>query len=561
MMLTIIIVSYNVRELLRACLSSLPAALASPAPSSDTPPASRFTDHSSLITHHETIVIDNASTDGSADMAANDFPGVRLIRNAANLGFGRANNQGIALAQGRYILLLNSDTVLPPGALVRLLDFMETHPQAGACSPRLLLPDGRAQPYAFGSDPSLGYLLRRGVNRLIFKRALHDWTTAVSQPVDWVSGACLLLRREALAAGGRLRRSLVHVLRGCRPVPASAPGRLAGVVSPGGRDHAPGRAEHEAESGRPGRVPGKPALFLPQALQSPRTMAPDRRAGGLQRHQPLMKHFVLDARTASPHFPGIGRYVTNLARALPPLLAPDERLTLLTTPVFVPDPHPALCTRVLAVSPFALAQQWVVPRALHQLDADLYHSAYYLMPYRPGAPTVVTLYDLIPIFFPQHSTARARLLFRATTRLALAAATCILTISEATARDVCALFRIDPARVHAIPLAADPIFQPQPASAIAELRQRLALPERYVLYLGSNKPHKNLPRLIEAWARVQRSEVGGQRSVLATPIPKSKIQNPKLLIAGVWDDRYPEPKRLAESLHLSAVRAFSWPRA
>ena len=75
---------------------------------------------------------------------------------------------------------------------------METHPQAAACSPRLLLPDGRAQPYAFGSDPSLGYLLRRGVNRLVFKRALHNWATAVSQPVDWVSGACLLLRRQAL---------------------------------------------------------------------------------------------------------------------------------------------------------------------------------------------------------------------------------------------------------------------------------------------------------------------------------------------------------------------------
>ncbi len=196
MMLSIIIVSWNVRDLLRACLASLPAAL--PPPDASQP----LTFHASRFTFHETIVIDNASADDSADMVARDFPDVRLIRNTANLGFGRANNQGIALAQGRYLLLLNSDTILPPGALVLLLDFMETHPQAGACSPRLLLPDGRPQPYAFGNDPSLGYLLRRGINRLVFRRPLHDWATAISQPVDWISGACLLLRRDALQQVG-----------------------------------------------------------------------------------------------------------------------------------------------------------------------------------------------------------------------------------------------------------------------------------------------------------------------------------------------------------------------
>lgn len=195
--LSIIIVSWNVCGLLRACLSSLPASL-SPSAS----PTSHLLPHVSRLPPPETIVIDNASTDGSADMVANDFPGVRLIRNTENIGFGRANNQGIVLAQGHYILLLNSDTLLPPGVLAQLVDFMETHPQAGACSPRLLLPDGRPQPYAFGGDPSLGYLLRRGVNRLLFKRPLHDWAATTSQPVDWVSGACLLLRREALQQTG-----------------------------------------------------------------------------------------------------------------------------------------------------------------------------------------------------------------------------------------------------------------------------------------------------------------------------------------------------------------------
>ncbi|MCW5858757.1 MAG: glycosyltransferase family 2 protein [Caldilineales bacterium] len=195
MILSVVIASWNTAPLLAACLRTLPDAAGTVA--------------------FEVIVVDNASTDASADRVASEFPGVRLIRNAENLGFGRANNQGIALAQGRFVLLLNSDTLLPAGALAGLVDFMAAHPRAGACSPALLLPNGQAQAYAFGDDPSLGYLLRRGINRLVLQRPLHDWATAISRPVDWVSGACLVLRREAAGqVGGSTGH--VHVFRGCR---------------------------------------------------------------------------------------------------------------------------------------------------------------------------------------------------------------------------------------------------------------------------------------------------------------------------------------------------------
>jgi hypothetical protein len=180
--LSIILVSYDVRDLLLAALASLPVAAAP--------------------RRWEAIVIDNASHDGSADAVAREFPAVRLLRNQENRGFGAANNQGIALAQGRYLLLLNCDTVVAAGVLAGLVDFMDAHPHAGACSPALLLADGAAQPYAFGQDPSLGYLLRRGINRLLCRRPLHDWATSASRPVDWVSGACLVLRRQALAQVG-----------------------------------------------------------------------------------------------------------------------------------------------------------------------------------------------------------------------------------------------------------------------------------------------------------------------------------------------------------------------
>jgi N-acetylglucosaminyl-diphospho-decaprenol L-rhamnosyltransferase len=189
--LSIIVLSWNVRELLRACLVSVQQNIGK-------------LERANV----ETLVIDNASTDGSAEMVAAEFPDVRLIRNAANVGFAAGNNIGIAASAGRYVLLLNSDTLVPPGTLETLVAFMEAHPQTGACSPRLLRPDGTPQPYAFGRDPTLGYLVRRGLNRLLFHRPLHNWATTDVLAVDWVSGACLMARREAIEQIGGLNEQI-----------------------------------------------------------------------------------------------------------------------------------------------------------------------------------------------------------------------------------------------------------------------------------------------------------------------------------------------------------------
>lgn len=236
--------------------------------------------------------------------------------------------------------------------------------------------------------------------------------------------------------------------------------------------------------------------------------------------------YVLDARTATAHFPGIGRYVSQLARHLVPLLAADEQLVLLHSPQQAGWPLPEESAQVrrvaTAVSPFSLAQQWQIPRLLRQLKANVYHSAYALMPYRPGVPTLTTLYDLIPEQFPQLVSPRARLLTRLTTRLALHASSRFLAISEATRQLYLFRYHIGYAKITTVPLAADDRFRPQPATAVATLRHKLNLPNKYVLYLGINKPHKNLLRLIEAW------------ELLIPQVPEA----PPLVIAGAWDERY-----------------------
>ncbi|MGE5531555.1 MAG: glycosyltransferase family 2 protein [Bacteroidota bacterium] len=191
--LSIIIVSWNVQADLRVCLDSLRQ-------SSETP--------------HEVIVIDNASRDGTVEMLRTDFPSVHLIANPDNRGFAAANNQGLAVAQGEYLLLLNPDTIVPPGALATLLTFAGAHPEAGAIGPRLLNSDGSLQHSCRRFPTVWAALFRHTLLGRLFPNAhsmreylMCDWGHAEAREVDWVSGAALLINRRAFEQIGGLDES------------------------------------------------------------------------------------------------------------------------------------------------------------------------------------------------------------------------------------------------------------------------------------------------------------------------------------------------------------------
>jgi GT2 family glycosyltransferase len=184
--LSILIVSYNARADLERCLESLHT----PAPS---------------ITH-EIIVVDNQSNDGSA-AAARRWPHVRVIEAGSNLGFARANNIGIRASTGTLLLLLNNDTIVPPGAIDRLVAELDRHPEAAVIGPRLVDGRGRAE-LSFG--PMLGPLneLRQ---KILFRGHLKgvpvvsgivERATRQAHAPAWVSGACLLVRRPDAEAAG-----------------------------------------------------------------------------------------------------------------------------------------------------------------------------------------------------------------------------------------------------------------------------------------------------------------------------------------------------------------------
>ncbi len=158
----------------------------------------------------ETVVVDNASGDGLAAWLAREAPGARLITNAENVGYARAVNQGIAATGGEFVLVMNPDCFLDPEAARTLLEFARRRPRLGIAAPQLL--DGRgAIEYSARSFPdAFSFLFNRYSmltrwfphNRFSRRYLLTDWDHRTARDVDWVSGACMLVRRAAIEAVG-----------------------------------------------------------------------------------------------------------------------------------------------------------------------------------------------------------------------------------------------------------------------------------------------------------------------------------------------------------------------
>ncbi|MBW1712041.1 MAG: glycosyltransferase family 2 protein, partial [Deltaproteobacteria bacterium] len=158
----------------------------------------------------EVLVIDNASQDQSLAQAQEAHPWAVFQANALNLGFARGCNQGLKEARGRFLMLLNPDTRLRDGALASLAEFLAARPEAGAAGPRILDPDGTVQYSARQSQGPLALLFNRYSlltklwpgNPVSRRYLLSDWDHSSEREVDWLSGAALMVRREAMEAAG-----------------------------------------------------------------------------------------------------------------------------------------------------------------------------------------------------------------------------------------------------------------------------------------------------------------------------------------------------------------------
>lgn len=190
--LSIAIVSWNTRDLLDGCLKSI------------------F--ETTFGIEFEVIVVDNASSDGSAETVCGKYPQVRLIENADNVGFAAANNQAYAVSESKFFLLLNPDTVVRGDALKKLAEFLDNHDRAGAVGPLVLNADDSLQ-YSWAKFPTvcseaMGRLDRRIDGLARTPTTAEETRTLDPFRADWVGGCCLMIRREAVEQVGLMDESL-----------------------------------------------------------------------------------------------------------------------------------------------------------------------------------------------------------------------------------------------------------------------------------------------------------------------------------------------------------------
>ena len=196
---SVIIVSYNTRDFLSSCLTALYSRTKEPT--------------------FEVIVVDNASSDGSADMTARDFSAVRLVRNPRNVGYAGAVNQARREARGRYLLILNPDIEVDETSVANLWAFMERNPSVGIAGAKLTNLDGSLQMSSRTFYTLRTVLLRRTFLGKIFpnsdvvrRHLMLDWDHNSEREVDWIIGACMMVRREAYeAVGGMDERFFLYL--------------------------------------------------------------------------------------------------------------------------------------------------------------------------------------------------------------------------------------------------------------------------------------------------------------------------------------------------------------
>ena len=198
--ISVVIVSWNVANLLRACLNSLDE-------------ESKFNN-----LRLEIIVVDNASSDNTAEMLRNEYPHVELIANRENVGFARANNQGFAIAKANYIFVLNPDTIVKRNALMELLNSLKSQSDIGIACPKLVYPSGEIQPTSARRVQALRHIITIDILHLNRLPIIGKYITALKYPYDYDStsfieagsGAAFLARREVISKLGGFEKGFIH---------------------------------------------------------------------------------------------------------------------------------------------------------------------------------------------------------------------------------------------------------------------------------------------------------------------------------------------------------------
>jgi alpha-1,3-rhamnosyl/mannosyltransferase len=249
------------------------------------------------------------------------------------------------------------------------------------------------------------------------------------------------------------------------------------------------------------------------------------------------KHSILfDARTATYAYPGINRYIRSLLAAMIPELREDEHLHVILPPeTDISCLHtPRVTTHATDAAASTFKSHWQAFKLARAIKAQIHHAPYILTPIRVPGKMVLTVHDVIPLSHPQYSTVHARLFWRITGRRALWHSRKIIGVSQ-DALKACERFFGSHASRRSVVIhhGIDPAFHPQSQETVGELRTAYGLPEKFLLYVGSDRPHKNVSTILNA---------------LAIMDPTASVP---LVLAGFDSDDSPL-RREVEQLHLSS---------
>lgn len=257
-------------------------------------------------------------------------------------------------------------------------------------------------------------------------------------------------------------------------------------------------------------------------------------------------NILFDARAAIPYLPGLQRYATSLAAALAHgAEAQDDRLGLIVpTRDALPEvPSSNRVQRIVCeLSPFDPRQGRALADIAAAWHPDVFHTPFYLVPSVPGVPSVLTMHDCVPMRCPSETSPQERLLFQSTARRALRECTLAISVSETTRHDSLALFPEIRGKFRCIPNGVGPEFSPRTREESAQVAQRLGIGGPYLLYVGSNRPHKNLATLVAGFA-------------------KARMRHPELLLVLAGAACEPQRRDLEFARYLDVAEAVLWPGA
>ena len=515
--LSILIVSYNTKELLLKCLGSIVESI--------------------LYFTFEIIVIDNNSSDGTIEAICKNYPQVKIIVNKENVGFAKANNQGISLGKGRYYLLLNPDTMLLSQAIDSIVDFLDKNNDVGILGPKLLHSNFSEQisvkkfPFPIGEFMQSIFLDK--IIPKYFNAKFRDSFFGPNKPtkVDWVTGACLAIRRQVIEDTGLLDE---HFFLYYEEVDFCYRAKKAGwkiYFYPSAKIiHIGGQSTKENEvfslvAGYKSKL-----YFLKKHYSAEKIIAIEactilgfrlrkivwQIAYFFKIDKTVVKHRIsayrsilaiktnynlsIDVSSMYRSRAGVGCYTRNLINRLEDLSRENPFLILKMNERKRKIKKRKVFLRFSNAIRHILWEQIYLPFLLSIKGASVFHSPAFICPIIKICPTVVTIHDMAYFLYPDKFVHTYRLYLKFWVSLSGKIADKIITDSKCSKEDIVRLLKIPESKIEVVYLGKDSNFRVIPEIDILEnYKKSNNLPKNYILYVGTIEPRKNIPSLLKAY--------------------------------------------------------------